>query len=69
MAYEAVIAADELREDAWRGLMTTLDRQGDRSGALRVYSRLTSVLSEQLGTVPDRKTVEIVDRLRKGPGA
>lgn len=65
-AYEAVIAADEFREDAWRGLMTTLARMGDRNGALRAYARLTSVLSEQLGTVPDRETAELFDRLRKG---
>jgi DNA-binding SARP family transcriptional activator len=47
-----------------RHAMSLLDRAGDRSGALRLYSEFAARLREELDAEPSPETLELVRRLR-----
>jgi predicted ATPase/DNA-binding SARP family transcriptional activator len=61
-----LVAADALNEDAARRLMRALARDGRRGEALRAFERLTSDLSAELGVAPERKSVQLAERIREG---
>ena len=50
---------DPLDEHAHRCLIRTLDRGGDRAGAVRAYEECRSVLADQLGVDPSAETVQV----------
>jgi SARP family transcriptional regulator, regulator of embCAB operon len=58
-AYRRVIAADDLQEPAYRGLMLCLARTGARADALRLFHRLRDLLRSELGAEPEPETVAI----------
>lgn len=51
-------------ESALRRLMETLDRAGDRSGAIRAYEGFTRRLAQDFDQQPSAETRELVARLR-----
>jgi len=51
-AYEKLVALDDLDEEAARSLIRALEKQGDKSGATRVYRRLSEALKKELGERP-----------------
>jgi predicted ATPase/DNA-binding SARP family transcriptional activator len=65
-AFRQVIARDELQEPAWRQLMTSHARMGERTQALRLYQRLAEVLRRELDAEPDEETTALHERLQQG---
>jgi DNA-binding SARP family transcriptional activator len=63
-AYRRVIAQDDLHEPAYRQLMLSLARAGDRSQALRLYQRLEALLEKELETSPEPATVAVRDEIK-----
>ena len=59
------IADDDLHEEAYRQLMLSLARSGDRSQALRLYQRLCTLLDQELGARPEPETVALFERLQE----
>ena len=64
--YEKLLAFDAIDEEAARGLMLSLAKQGDRSGASRTYKRLADSLRRQLDAEPEPRTVKLHDDLTRG---
>jgi len=58
-AYEKLFAVDALDEEACRGLMLLLAKQGDTTGATRAYRRLADTLRRELDAQPDPATVKL----------
>ncbi len=54
--YERVLQADNLREEAYRGLMRCHVQAGERAAAVQVYQRCRHVLAQELGTGPSDET-------------
>jgi len=65
-ALERLVAAEDLREEAYRRLMQCLARTGQPARALRHFQRLRAILSEDLGAEPEPETVELAGRIRTG---
>jgi DNA-binding SARP family transcriptional activator len=63
-AYRRVIAQDDLHEPAYRQLMLSLARAGDRSQALRLYQRLETLLEKELETSPEPATIAVRDEIK-----
>jgi DNA-binding SARP family transcriptional activator len=63
--YRRLVRADPWDEAAHRRLMSALVRAGQRGEALRQYDRLVALLEKELGSSPDRETVELYDQLRR----
>jgi DNA-binding SARP family transcriptional activator len=63
--YEKLVAFDIVDEEATRGLMLALAKQGDRAGASRAYKRLAESLRRQLDTQPEPRTVKLHEEIRK----
>jgi DNA-binding SARP family transcriptional activator len=51
-------------ERVLRHAMSLLERAGDRSGALRLYTEFATRLQKELGAEPSPETVELARRLR-----
>lgn len=62
-----VVTEEPLHEEAHRALMGTYGRAGQRHEAMRQYRRLTEVLHEGLGTVPDGATLRLYEQLLAEP--
>jgi DNA-binding SARP family transcriptional activator len=52
-------------ETAWRHLLSSLDRAGDRAGALAAYDTLATHLRDQLEVEPSPETQALADRIRE----
>ena len=65
-AYEKLFAIDALDEEACRGLMLTLAKQGDEGGAIRVYRRFADALRTELDAEPEAATVKLYERIAAG---
>ncbi|MCK9793855.1 hypothetical protein M1843_08870 [Isoptericola sp. 4D.3] len=67
----ADVAADPTDEDAARALMSALGHLGRPAEALRVFTRLRSVLVRELGSEPGPATAALYERLAAdvGPGS
>lgn len=63
---ESLIAEEELHEGAYRRLMLSRARGGDRTGALRMYQRLRDGLRAEYGSAPERETAALFEQLRRG---
>ncbi|HEY3368433.1 MAG TPA: BTAD domain-containing putative transcriptional regulator [Symbiobacteriaceae bacterium] len=61
-----VLAADPIRETAYRLLMRAYARRGDRAVALRASHRCVEVLRRELGEEPMPETQELARRIRTG---
>ncbi len=64
--YEAIIARDELQEEAHRRLLAHWARVGDRPRALRHYNRLTALLRDVLDAEPEPETIDLYERILAG---
>jgi two-component SAPR family response regulator len=62
--YRAGIETDELAEDLYQGLMRSLIVLGQTSEAVRVFSRLRSVLGHVLGIGPSSGSARLIEALR-----
>jgi DNA-binding SARP family transcriptional activator len=62
-AFRRLVALDEFDEEACRNLMTALAKQGDQTGAARVYKRLADVLKKELDTEPEPATRKVYQSL------
>ncbi|GEM_PF-1315454 len=51
-----LIEADPLRERSYRALMSIHQRQGDKTTALKVYTKCTNILNSELGIAPSPAT-------------
>ncbi|MEJ2215873.1 MAG: BTAD domain-containing putative transcriptional regulator, partial [Gemmatimonadota bacterium] len=51
-------------ETAWRHLLSSLDRAGDRAGALAAYNTLATHLRDELEVEPSPETLALADRIR-----
>jgi predicted ATPase/DNA-binding SARP family transcriptional activator/DNA-binding XRE family transcriptional regulator len=65
-AYTQAIAQDEYREEAHRGLIVCLARQGERARALQHYRALATYLRDELGAAPAPETAALAEKLRRG---
>jgi predicted ATPase/DNA-binding SARP family transcriptional activator len=63
-AYRRIIAQDDLHEPAYRQLMLSLARSGDRSQALRLYQRLATLLEKELETSPEPATIAVREEIK-----
>ena len=61
-----LLARDPLHEDAWRRLMTSHARQGERNQALKLYQQLVELLDRELDTEPDEQTKELATAISQG---
>jgi len=61
--FQRVIARDDLREDAHRGVIRCRLELGDRAGALQHYRRFASHLRDELGAEPHPITRALVESL------
>jgi len=52
-------------ETAWRHLLSSLDRAGDRAGALAAYNSLATHLRDELDIEPSPETRALADRIRE----
>ncbi len=60
------VELDPLDEPAQRRLIELLARSGDRSGAIRQYRSLVSLLERELGVAPLSETTELYEAIRDG---
>jgi predicted ATPase/DNA-binding SARP family transcriptional activator len=60
------VRLDQLDEEAHRALIELYARQGQRAMALRQYEDCTRILRDELGTPPDKDTIEIYNSVRDG---
>lgn len=67
-ALEAALAAEPLRESAWRGLLQAHAGAGNRGEALRAYERCRVVLAEELGINPAPETETLYLRILREEG-
>lgn len=65
-AFERLVRQEELHEPAYRLLMVARARAGDRTGAMREYRRLEAVLQREIGSEPQRETVDVFRRVQRG---
>jgi len=63
-AARRLLEMDPLRERTHRHLMVLLSRSGQRSGALTQFEVCRSILKDELGVQPSRKTKRLYDRIR-----
>jgi DNA-binding SARP family transcriptional activator len=63
--YGAIILRyDPARERTHRQLMHLYSLAGDRTSALRQFERCAHALKQELGVKPERKTVELYERIK-----
>ena len=59
-----VLRYDPARERTHRQLMYLYSLAGDRTSALRQFERCVSALKQELGVKPEKKTVELYERIK-----
>ena len=59
------VALDPYDEPAHRRLIELLEESGDRAGAVRLYHRFSDTMERELGVEPDRRTVELLERITR----
>jgi len=67
-AAQTAIDLDPLRELAHRLLIGAEQARGDRSAALRAYTRCAEIFDAELGVAPSAETAELVNALRNDRG-
>jgi DNA-binding SARP family transcriptional activator len=63
--YRRLVVREELHEEAYRRLMTSLARAGERAQAMRAYDRLATLLRTDLDAEPEPETTALRERIRK----
>jgi DNA-binding SARP family transcriptional activator len=63
----ALLAGEPCREDAHRLVMRCHARQGRRAEALRQYQLCLLILRREFDVEPERRTIELFDRIRLAP--
>jgi DNA-binding SARP family transcriptional activator len=63
--YLALLDADELLEEAHRGLMRAYALQGERALALQQYETLVEILRDELGVPPSPETTALYEALQQ----
>ncbi len=63
---ERQLQLDDLRESAYRQLMTILALNGQRSEALALYETCRRLLAEELGMTPTTRTTDLYERILAG---
>lgn len=67
LAYgEKLIQHDRAYERAHRQMMRLYFMSGDRTGALRQYSRCVAALHEELGVDPSDRTIQLYEQIKVG---
>jgi DNA-binding SARP family transcriptional activator len=67
-AYAArLLAVDPCREDAYRLIMRSCVRQGERAQALSYYSLCRRLLRQEFDAAPDAATTALYDQIRLSP--
>jgi DNA-binding SARP family transcriptional activator len=61
---ERILRLDRAHERTYQSMMRLHYGAGDRAGAIRVFQRCTTALQEELGIVPGRQTMQILDQIR-----
>lgn len=59
-----ILRYDPARERTHRQLMHLFSLAGDRTSALRQFERCAQALKQELGVKPERKTVELYERIK-----
>jgi DNA-binding SARP family transcriptional activator len=59
-----ILRYDPARERTHRQLMQLYSLAGDRTSALRQFERCAQALKQELGVKPERKTVELYERIK-----
>ena len=59
------LALNASDEESLRHLITLLDRQGDRAGAVREYDTFVARLSDEMGVPPSAETVAVYEEIRR----
>jgi DNA-binding SARP family transcriptional activator len=59
-----ILRYDPARERTPRQLMHLFSLAGDRTSALRQFERCAQALKQELGVKPERKTVELYERIK-----
>ena len=59
-----ILRYDPARERTHRQLMHLFSLAGDRTSALRQFERCVQALKQELGVKPERKTVELYERIK-----
>ena len=59
-----ILRYDPARERTHRQLMHLYSLAGDRTSALRQFERCANALNQELGVKPERKTVELYERIK-----
>ncbi|HYR29666.1 MAG TPA: BTAD domain-containing putative transcriptional regulator, partial [Thermoanaerobaculia bacterium] len=62
--FQRLVTLDPFDEEAARNLMNALAKQGDASGATRVYRKLVDVLKKELATEPEPATRKVYESIR-----
>ncbi len=62
--YHRALAQDSYLDGGHRGVMYCLIRQGERAQALRHYDALVTLLKEEVGSSPARRTTSLAEHLR-----
>ncbi len=60
------LALDTFNEEAHRWLMELYARTGQRSAAMRQYETCARLLEEELGVQPEKETLALYERVRRG---
>jgi two-component SAPR family response regulator len=63
----SILARDDCWEQAYRLMMVSYVRLGNRARALRAYQRCTERLQEELAIEPSQMTVELYESLLASP--
>jgi DNA-binding SARP family transcriptional activator len=61
---ERILRLDRAHERTYQAMMRLHYGAGDRAGAIRVFQRCATALQEELGIVPGRQTMQILDQIR-----
>jgi DNA-binding SARP family transcriptional activator len=61
---ERILRLDRAHERTYQAMMRLHYGAGDRAGAIRVFQRCATALQEELGIVPGRQTMQILERIR-----
>jgi DNA-binding SARP family transcriptional activator len=62
--YHEITIAEDLNEEAHRGLMAALAASGSRARAIRHYEKVVEIVREALDSEPEEETRELAERLK-----
>ena len=60
-----IIQTDPVMESAYRDMMVLYSKTGRDNSAIQIYKQCKTTMHKEIGTDPDRKTVEIYEKIKK----